>query len=47
MGSDKSQIAVECALSTHPNVTLVSEAYAAGDRTLHDVVSVRIIRFDL
>lgn len=40
MGADKSQIALESALSTHPNATLVSEAYAAGDKTLYDVVSV-------
>lgn len=40
MGADKSQIAVETALSTHPNIVLVSEAYAAGDKTLDDVVSV-------
>lgn len=40
MGADKSQIGVESALSTHPNITLVSEAYAAGDKTLNDVVAV-------
>lgn len=39
MGADKSQIAVEVALSTHPNIVLVSEAYGAGDKTLDDVVT--------
>eukprot|EP00922_Rhytidocystis_sp_ex-Travisia-forbesii_P068418 GHVS01101897.1.p1 GENE.GHVS01101897.1~~GHVS01101897.1.p1 ORF type:complete len:1287 (-),score=176.15 GHVS01101897.1:665-4525(-) len=38
MGTDKSQIAVEAALQTHSNITLVSEALSADDKTIHDVV---------
>lgn len=38
MGRDKSQMAVEVALQTHSNSTLVSEVLSAGDRTLQDVV---------
>eukprot|EP00922_Rhytidocystis_sp_ex-Travisia-forbesii_P059945 GHVS01088861.1.p1 GENE.GHVS01088861.1~~GHVS01088861.1.p1 ORF type:complete len:1296 (+),score=269.55 GHVS01088861.1:54-3890(+) len=38
MGRDKSHMVVEAALQTHSNVTLVSEALSAGDKTLQDVV---------
>eukprot|EP00923_Selenidium_pygospionis_P037774 GHVN01066133.1.p1 GENE.GHVN01066133.1~~GHVN01066133.1.p1 ORF type:complete len:1245 (-),score=203.17 GHVN01066133.1:5962-9696(-) len=38
MGRDKSQMVLEAALQTHPNLTLVSECYAAGDKTIDDCV---------
>lgn len=39
MGRDASNITLECALQTHPNVALVSEEVEAKNMTLNDVVS--------
>eukprot|EP00920_Eleutheroschizon_duboscqi_P001913 GHVT01004990.1.p1 GENE.GHVT01004990.1~~GHVT01004990.1.p1 ORF type:complete len:1120 (-),score=212.44 GHVT01004990.1:658-4017(-) len=38
MGRDKSHVVLETALQGHPNVVLISERYADGDKTLDDVV---------
>eukprot|EP00918_Siedleckia_nematoides_P054337 GHVU01118692.1.p2 GENE.GHVU01118692.1~~GHVU01118692.1.p2 ORF type:complete len:118 (-),score=15.60 GHVU01118692.1:44-397(-) len=40
MGREKSHVVLEAALQTHPNVTVVSEQYAAEDKTLDHVVQV-------
>lgn len=38
MGRSASHIALECALQTHPNVTLIGEEVAAKKQTLQDIV---------
>jgi pyrophosphate--fructose-6-phosphate 1-phosphotransferase len=38
MGRSASHIALECALRTHPNYTIISEEVAAGEQTLHHIV---------
>lgn len=38
MGRTASHIALECALKTHPNYTLISEEVAAKNMTLHNIV---------
>lgn len=38
MGRSASHIALECALQTHPNLTLISEEVAAKQQTLHSIV---------
>ncbi len=40
MGRSASHVALECALQTHPNVTIVSEEVRAGGMTLNAVVDV-------
>jgi pyrophosphate--fructose-6-phosphate 1-phosphotransferase len=39
MGRSASHIALECALQTHPNVTLISEEIAARKTTLREIVA--------
>ncbi len=39
MGRSASHIALECALKTHPNITLVSEEIAEKKKTLREIVS--------
>lgn len=39
MGRAASHIALECALQTHPNLTLISEETAASGKTLDDIVN--------
>eukprot|EP00919_Chromeraceae_sp_WS-2016_P072829 GHVR01172161.1.p1 GENE.GHVR01172161.1~~GHVR01172161.1.p1 ORF type:complete len:1248 (+),score=290.09 GHVR01172161.1:34-3777(+) len=39
MGRDRSYGLLECALTTHPNVTIVSEQYSQEDASLDDVVT--------
>ena len=39
MGRDPSHLVLECALNTHPNITLISEEIAAKGWNLSDVVS--------
>lgn len=40
MGRTASHIALECALKTHPNVTLIGEEIGAGKQTLSQVTSI-------
>lgn len=37
MGRSASHIALECALQTHPNITLIGEEIAARNMTLHEI----------
>lgn len=37
MGRSASHVAIECALQTHPNLTLVSEEILENQRTLHEI----------
>ncbi len=39
MGRDPSHLVLECALQTHPNITLISEEIAAKGWHLKDVVN--------
>jgi len=38
MGRNASHVALECALRTHPNITLISEEVAEKKRTLHEII---------
>lgn len=38
MGQDPSHLALECALSTHPNIAIISEECASRGETLPDIV---------
>jgi pyrophosphate--fructose-6-phosphate 1-phosphotransferase len=38
MGRNASHVALECALRTHPNITLISEEVAEKKKTLHEVI---------
>jgi diphosphate--fructose-6-phosphate 1-phosphotransferase len=39
MGKDPSHLALECALRTHPNMTIISEECAFRGETLYDIVN--------
>ncbi|MDR2693642.1 MAG: diphosphate--fructose-6-phosphate 1-phosphotransferase [Chitinispirillales bacterium] len=38
MGRNASHVALECALRTHPNITLISEEVAEKKKTLHEII---------
>jgi len=39
MGKDPSHLALECALRTHPNMTIISEECSFRGETLYDIVN--------
>ena len=38
MGKDPSHLALECALQTHPNMTIISEEVAYRNQSLPDII---------
>ena len=39
MGKDPSHLALECALKTHPNITIISEEASFRGETMVDIVN--------